>query len=53
MAKQSSKKGKEPKKNMTKLIVSVKSATNGAYSFKEEMLLAEKLNEALAKIGKS
>ncbi|MEM7361910.1 MAG: DUF4295 family protein [Bacteroidota bacterium] len=48
MAKQSSKKEKAPKKNMTKLIVPVKLAS-GAYAFKEEIILAEKLNEALAK----
>ena len=48
MAKQSSQKDKALKKNMTKLIVPVKSE-NGAYAFKEQIILAEKLNEALAK----
>ena len=49
MAKKASKKGKIEQKSMTKLIVAIKSAENGAYSFKEQMLPNEKLNEALAK----
>ena len=52
MAKKASNKSNAPKKNMTKLIIPVKSQRTGSYAFKEEMILLEKLNESVAKHGK-
>ena len=37
------------KKSMTKLIVSIRSEKTGAYTFKEEIIPAEKLKETLSR----
>ncbi len=49
MAKKSSQdKNSVPHKKMTKLITPVKSPTSGTYSFKEEMILLDQLDQVLA-----
>lgn len=53
MAKKSTNKSSAPKKNMTKVIIPIKSAVNGSYSFREEMVVVEKMNEVLARYAES
>lgn len=48
MAKKTSEKDQAIKKQMTKIILPIKSPITGAYTFKEKIILSEKLEGTLA-----
>ena len=52
MAKQASNKTKSSNKSMAKIVIPIKSEKTGHYSFKEEMILLDQLNEKLSKYAK-